>query len=145
MKQLVFCLFAVCCWWLADASSAECSERKLEEVRRELEGVNNTLQNRELLLTTPPKNIEEGCCLSALRCFRDSIQENIKSTVRLQRRLYKSLNNSHTAACLNFCHSENATCQTCNSHPQEKVGEFFSRLDSFIQKAISKLRSSAAN
>lgn len=88
MKQLVFCLFAVCSWCLADMSSVSnriWQRRKLHEVRRELKVVRDMLQvgslsrsllvlctrcsfhwlyplcahqNSTMMLTTPPENIE---------------------------------------------------------------------------------------
>lgn len=88
MKQLVFCLFAVCSWCLADMSSVSdriWQKRKLQEVRKELKVVRQMLQvgslarsllvlctrcsfhwlyplcahqNSEMMLTTPPENIE---------------------------------------------------------------------------------------
>lgn len=44
MKRLVLCLFAVCCWWLADASDRTKQRRKLEEVRKELGHVRKMLK-----------------------------------------------------------------------------------------------------
>lgn len=45
MKPLVLCLFAVCCWWVAEASAdTDKQRRKLLEVRRQLKEVKAKLQ-----------------------------------------------------------------------------------------------------
>lgn len=54
MKPLVFCLFAVCCWSLTEASADRLSQRrKLEEVHRQLRVVKNKLQVGSSTLSTP--------------------------------------------------------------------------------------------
>ncbi|XP_008289221.1 interleukin-21 isoform X2 [Stegastes partitus] len=116
--------------------------RKLQEVLLQLNDVKKSLQDSDKELNTPPKNIEDCCCLSALECFRDNLKSPFNMTAqRKQRKLFLSLMNQLTVRGLDFCNAGNATstCQTCDSHPKEKAQEFFSRLESLIQRAIIKL------
>ncbi|KAM3612922.1 uncharacterized protein V6R79_017203 [Siganus canaliculatus] len=144
MKLVAFCLFAVCCLSLANTKTNK--ERSLErnkllEVLRQLQNVKMNLQHSEQMFNTPPKNIEDCCCLSALQCFRNNLHGQFNVTERNQRQLYRSLKHSITERGLNFCRSENTqpTCQDCASHPKENAKEFFNRLESLIQRAITRL------
>lgn len=42
--------------------------------------------------------LQECCCLSALRCFRDNFKNKFNTTETTQKRFYKSLNNSLTVS-----------------------------------------------
>ncbi|XP_068448037.1 interleukin-21 [Clinocottus analis] len=130
MKLLVFCLFAVWFGSLAGVSthSNKTSQRKLQEVWRQLDIVKQSLQHGEKMMSTPPLSVEDSCCLSALRCFQKNLREHFNMAERTQRKLHKSLKSSLTA-----------TCQDCNSHPKENAKEFLNRLESLIQKGISSL------
>uniref|UniRef100_A0A674P1M8 Interleukin 21 n=1 Tax=Takifugu rubripes TaxID=31033 RepID=A0A674P1M8_TAKRU len=144
MKPLVLCLFAVCCWCVADASADVSDDkvkqqRKLEEILRELGMVKRRLQNSKKMLSTPSENIGDCCCLSALKCFRENFKEIFSLTDLPQKKLYRSLTNTLTEKGLDFCDSKNSTCQDCHSHPEEKAEKFFDRLNSLIQKAIDRL------
>uniref|UniRef100_UPI0037E81A29 interleukin-21 n=1 Tax=Semicossyphus pulcher TaxID=241346 RepID=UPI0037E81A29 len=145
MKLIVFCLFAVCCCSLASAvmKGIERSQesRKLEEVLRHLRDVKGSLQHSEKLLNTPPQNIEDCCCLSALQCFRDNLPMQTDIAEKKRVRLFKSLKHPLTVNGLNFCTSgNNETCQACASHPKQKAEIFFKRLEALIQNAITRLR-----
>ncbi|XP_041800361.1 interleukin-21 isoform X2 [Chelmon rostratus] len=115
--------------------------KKLQEVLRQLNAVKSSLQHNEQMLNTPPKNIEDCCCLSALHCFRTNLQVQFNITERNRSKLYRSLNHHFTESGLNFCNSGNVrpTCQDCDSHPKENASEFFNRLESLIQRAIARL------
>ncbi|XP_061691017.1 interleukin-21 isoform X2 [Syngnathoides biaculeatus] len=115
--------------------------RKLIEVLRQLADVKDSLQQRELLVNTPPQNIEDCCCLSALRCFRASLHVQFNVTERKQDKLYRSLKHPITERGLDSCKSLNsaAACSTCDSHPKATAREFVNRLESLIQRAISRL------
>ncbi|XP_070769880.1 interleukin-21 [Enoplosus armatus] len=145
MKLVVFCIFAVCCSSLANSSTNQSNRqvlRKLREVLNQLDDVKATLQHNEQKLNTPPQNIGDCCCLSALQCFRANLQVQFNVTERKQtNKLYRSLKSSITERGLDFCNSGNvqSTCQDCDLHPKENVEEFFNRLKSFIQKAITRL------
>ncbi|XP_071314302.1 interleukin-21 [Trachinotus anak] len=149
MKLVVLCLFAVCCYSLANTTTANgpneiILRRKLEEVLRQLNEVRENLQHEEKMLNTPPENIEDCCCVSALRCFRDNLKVHFNDTERKQRKLFKSLQSPLTERGLAFCESGNNTvsqssCQGCESHPKAKVQDFFNRLESLIQRGITKL------
>uniref|UniRef100_A0A3P8RPL9 Interleukin n=1 Tax=Amphiprion percula TaxID=161767 RepID=A0A3P8RPL9_AMPPE len=132
MKLVVFCLLAVCCCSLANTDVKDMQKRKLQEVLLQLSDVKESLQHSEQELRTPPKNIEDCCCLSALQCFRANLNVQFNITEkRKQRRLYNSLRDPFTVRGLDFC---NSTCQDCASHPKEKASEFFSRLESLIER-----------
>ncbi|XP_045885712.1 interleukin-21 [Micropterus dolomieu] len=141
MKLVVLCLFAVCCFSLANTST-NITERKLQEVLRQLKDVRLSLQQHDqnMTLNTPPRNIEDCCCLSALQCFRANLQVKFNAADRKTNKLYRSLSNPITERGLNFCNSGNvmSTCQDCDSHPKENATEFFNRLESLIQMAITR-------
>ncbi|XP_061644058.1 interleukin-21 isoform X1 [Phyllopteryx taeniolatus] len=141
MKLVLLCLLAVCCSSLASATDMTLERRKLVEVLRQLGDVKDSLQHGELLVNTPPQNIEDCCCLSALRCFRASLHVQFNLTERRQNKLYRSLKHPITERGLDLCKSGNAvaTCATCDSHPKTTAREFVNRLESLIQKAISRL------
>ncbi|XP_077388942.1 interleukin-21 [Festucalex cinctus] len=141
--KLVLCLLTVCC--AAFVSGVTLEERKLAEVLKQLGDVKDSLQRRELLVNTPPQNIEECCCLSALQCFRNNLLVQFNVTEMKEVKLYRSLKHHITERGLDFCKSGNksgndvSTCQTCDSHPKATAREFVSRLESLIQRAISRL------
>ncbi|KAM9849637.1 interleukin-21-like [Aulostomus maculatus] len=142
MKLLLLCLLAACCSPLArTATQGTLEERKLKEILMQLNDVKEILQHSEQMVNTPPQNTEDGCCLSALRCFRANLQVNFNVTERNQGKLYKSLKHPITERGLDFCRSGNgeSTCKTCESHPKATAKEFFNRLESLIQKAITRL------
>ncbi|XP_028315101.1 interleukin-21 [Gouania willdenowi] len=115
--------------------------RKLQETLRELNQVQNTMRQKEQMLNTPPENVEDCCCVSALTCFRANLQVQFNLTQGSPRKLYRSLKHSLTVKALDFCNTRSTTtsCQTCDSHPKEEAGVFFSRLKSLIQRGITKL------
>ncbi|XP_070819386.1 interleukin-21 [Chaetodon trifascialis] len=141
MKLVLTCLFAVCCCFMASTSANILQRKKLQEVLRQLSAVKANLQHNEQMLNTPPKNIEDCCCLSALHCFRTTLQVQFNITERNRSKLYRSLNHNITEKGLDFCNSGNVrpTCQDCDSHPKENASEFFNRLESLIQRAIDRL------
>ncbi|AWP11683.1 putative interleukin-21-like [Scophthalmus maximus] len=93
------------------------------------------------MLSSPPENIEDCCCLSALECFRANMQVHLNVTGRKLHKLLRSLKNPLTLSGLDSCKSGNdtLTCHDCDSHPKVNVQEFFNRLESLIQRAISRL------
>ncbi|XP_034546857.1 interleukin-21 [Notolabrus celidotus] len=145
MKLIVFCLFAFCCCSSAGSVTngigRSQESRKLQEVLRHLKDMKASLQQSEQLLNTPPQNIEDCCCLSALQCFRDNLPGQVNGAERKRVRLFKSLNKSLTMKGLKFCDSENATstCQACASHPKQNTTIFFNRLETLVQRAITRL------
>nr|UOV22688.1 interleukin 21 [Oostethus manadensis] len=72
--------------------------RKLVEVLEQLNQVQDSLQHRQLLVNTPPRNIEDCCCLSALRCFRANLQVRFNVTERKQKKFYRSLKHPITVS-----------------------------------------------
>ncbi|KAK2848808.1 hypothetical protein Q5P01_008642 [Channa striata] len=134
----------VCCWALVNAMTTNVPDksnqkRKLEEVLRQLNEV-KSLQHNEAMLSAPPENIEDCCCLSALQCFRANMQVHFNMAEKKQSKLYKSLKHRYTEKGLEFCNSgSRSTCQDCHSHPKVNVNEFFNRLESLIQRAIARL------
>uniref|UniRef100_A0A665TS72 Interleukin n=1 Tax=Echeneis naucrates TaxID=173247 RepID=A0A665TS72_ECHNA len=146
MKLIAVCLFAACCYSLASAiitngPDTTYQRKKLEEVLRQLYDVKEIMQHNEKMLSTPPENIEDCCCLSALQCFKANMEVHFNTTERNQKKLLKSLKSHLTMRGLNFCNSESqmSTCQTCDSHPQVTVQVFLNRLESLIQRGITKL------
>uniref|UniRef100_A0A8C9XTP5 Interleukin-21 n=1 Tax=Sander lucioperca TaxID=283035 RepID=A0A8C9XTP5_SANLU len=137
MKLVVFCLFAVCCGSLASTSTntpdVPLQIRKLEEVLRQMEALRGNMQNNDQMLNTPTVDIEDVCCLSALQCLSASlnVQYNVTEN-KPKTKLLKSLRSHITV-------SKWSTCQDCTSHPKENATTFFNRLESFIQKAITRL------
>ncbi|KAM9357033.1 interleukin-21 [Symphorus nematophorus] len=115
--------------------------RKLQEVLRQLDKVKDSLKHEEQMLRTPPQDIEDCCCLSALKCFQANMKVQFNMTEKNQNKLYNSLKHRLTESGLDFCNSghENSNCQACTSHPQEKASEFFNRLRSLIERAINRL------
>ncbi|KAL3044532.1 hypothetical protein OYC64_012927 [Pagothenia borchgrevinki] len=88
------------------------------------------------MLNTLPQNIEDSCC--PLKCFQDNLKSHFNS--KDIKRLSNSLNSTITAT--HLCSSGNDTmlqCTDCDSHPRENAGIFFKRLESFVEKAISRL------
>ncbi|XP_075904312.1 interleukin-21 [Nelusetta ayraudi] len=145
MKLLGFCLLVVCCccWSLAsppkNRRSFSLQRSKLEEAYRQLRSVKQALQHSEKLLYTPPKNIEDCCCLPALECFRANFNLTFQATEGHHRKFYRSLENPITVRGLCDSQSSNSTCQDCHAHPKQSAQEFFNRLESLIQKAIARL------
>ncbi|XP_075961240.1 interleukin-21 [Anarhichas minor] len=141
MKLVVFCLFAVWCSSLGGTSSPLTAQRrKLKEVLGQLSVVRRILEHNEKMLNTPPQNVEDRCCLSALRCFRTNLNVHFDVTEIKQKKLYRSLVNENTERSLcNSTTSGDATCQDCDSHPKKTTREFFNRLESLIQKGIARL------
>nr|XP_057908994.1 interleukin-21 [Doryrhamphus excisus] len=140
--KVLWCLLALCyCFSLAGGTDMTLERRKLVEVLQQLGEVQDSLQHRELLVNTPPRNIEDCCCLSALRCFRANLQVQFNVTERKQEKFYRSLKHPITERGLDFCRSGKAVpnCKTCESHPKENAQEFVNRLRSLIQRAISRL------
>uniref|UniRef100_A0A3P9B1U9 Interleukin-21 n=1 Tax=Maylandia zebra TaxID=106582 RepID=A0A3P9B1U9_9CICH len=135
MKLIVFCLFTIYCCSLVKASPME--RKKLQEVLRELKML------KQLMMNTPPKDIEDCCCLTALTCFRETLLQHFGISGKYQKKLYKSLNHTLTVSTfgLNFCNTETSTtnCSTCHSHPKEKASEFFNRLESLVQRGLSRI------
>ncbi|XP_034399994.1 interleukin-21 [Cyclopterus lumpus] len=145
MKLVVFCLFAVWCGSLVGASprpNDRTLQRKLTEVLRQLNSVRRSLQHGEKMLSTPPLSVEDCCCLSALQCFQENLHVQFNVTERTQGKLYKSLKSPITkrGLCISTKSGDvQATCQDCDSHPKENAREFFNRLESLIQKGITRL------
>uniref|UniRef100_A0A671V728 Interleukin n=1 Tax=Sparus aurata TaxID=8175 RepID=A0A671V728_SPAAU len=145
MKLVVFCLFAVYCCSLVSTATREnertLQRKKLQEVLKQLNAVKVSLQQSEKMLYTPPRNIEDCCCLSALKCYRDNLKVSFNVGEGRQKQLFKSLQHPLTERGLTFCNSPNvnSTCQDCVSHPRQSATEFYNRLESLIQMAISRL------
>ncbi|XP_022616105.1 interleukin-21 [Seriola dumerili] len=146
MKLVLLCLFAVCCYSLAQTTTTtngpntSLQKRKLEEALRQLNEVKRRQQHYEEMLNAP-ENIEDCCCLSALQCFKANMQVHFNVTEGKEKKLYNSLKNHLTVRSLDFCNSGNdtPTCQNCYLHPKVKAQEFFNRLESLIQRGITKL------
>ncbi|XP_077589539.1 interleukin-21 [Stigmatopora nigra] len=139
MKLIVLCLFALCCS-LAITNAASLERRKLVEVLKQLAVVKDSLQTRELLVNTPPQNIHECCCLSALRCFRAVLHVQFNMTEGMQDKFYRGLKHPITERSLDFCKSGNSiNCGMCDSYPKASPEEFFKRLESLLQRGISRL------
>ncbi|XP_074505176.1 interleukin-21 isoform X2 [Sebastes fasciatus] len=142
MKLVVFCLFAVCCSSLASTSANRTGKpmykKKIEEVRRHLKIWRESLQhNEQMELSTPPRNIEDCCCLSAWQCFRANLNVQFNVTEIRNKKLYRGLHSHITEKGLcNSSDSGNAqsTCQDCASQPKENAREFFDRLENLMQK-----------
>uniref|UniRef100_A0A3Q3VTI4 Interleukin n=1 Tax=Mola mola TaxID=94237 RepID=A0A3Q3VTI4_MOLML len=145
MKLVAFCLFALCCWSLdnmsANANNQYLQRRKLQEVLRRLNTVKASLQDSKQSVNTPPQDIEDCCCLSALQCFRENL--HVEFNVSTTNHFYRSLKHNLTEGGLDFCNSRNvnSTCQACQSHPKENAKEFFNRLQSLIQKGKKNISS----
>uniref|UniRef100_A0A665TJ25 Interleukin n=1 Tax=Echeneis naucrates TaxID=173247 RepID=A0A665TJ25_ECHNA len=141
MKLIAVCLFAACCYSLASAiitngPDTTYQRKKLEEVLRQLYDVKEIMQHNEKMLSTPPENIEDCCCLSALQCFKANMEVHFNTTERNQKKLLKSLKSHLTVS------KAPSTCQTCDSHPQVTVQVFLNRLESLIQRvSASKFKS----
>ncbi|XP_029967194.1 interleukin-21 isoform X2 [Salarias fasciatus] len=145
MKLLFLCLLAALCgaWGTTTTTSNDRIQdlRKLREVLKELRTVNRSLQNSEQMLSIPPQDLEDCCCVSALQCYRDSMKVHLNVTESKQKKLYNSLKHSYTIRSLNFCNSGNTatTVPACDSYPKEKARDFLKRLESLIQRAVSNL------
>ncbi|KAG8003845.1 hypothetical protein GBF38_007837, partial [Nibea albiflora] len=97
MKLLVFCLFAVCCYALANTSANDqrsLQRKKLLEIIKHMKNVQASLQLNGQMLHTP-NNITDCCCLSALRCFRANLQVQF-NIERSQGKFYKALRHNLT-------------------------------------------------
>uniref|UniRef100_A0A3Q0SNF6 Interleukin n=1 Tax=Amphilophus citrinellus TaxID=61819 RepID=A0A3Q0SNF6_AMPCI len=126
MKLIVLCLFAVWCCSLAKASTKE--REKLQEVLRELKLVRNSLQVSSST-STFKRSENDCCCLTALKCFRDTLQDHFGMNEKYPRKLYRSLSHQLTVSALFV-----TSYPTCCSHTEEEASEFFSRLESLIQR-----------
>uniref|UniRef100_A0A3B4TVY4 Interleukin 21 n=1 Tax=Seriola dumerili TaxID=41447 RepID=A0A3B4TVY4_SERDU len=151
MKLVLLCLFAVCCYSLAQTTTTtngpntSLQKRKLEEALRQLNEVKRRQQHYEEMLNAP-ENIEDCCCLSALQCFKANMQVHFNVTEGKEKKLYNSLKNHLTVRSLDFCNSGNDTlheeliCCTHSTWPLVNFSfEFFNRLESLIQRGITKL------
>ncbi|XP_037636824.1 interleukin-21 isoform X4 [Sebastes umbrosus] len=118
-------------------------KKKIEEVRRHLNIWRGRLQhNEQMELSTPPRNIEDCCCLSAWQCFRANLNVQFNVTEIRNKQLYRGLHSHITEKGLcNSSDSGNAqsTCQDCASQPKENAREFFDRLENLMLKAITRL------
>ncbi|XP_057706948.1 interleukin-21 [Corythoichthys intestinalis] len=136
---LIFLCLAVCCS-LASTNVVTLERRKLVDVLNQLGDVKDSLQTKELLVNTPPQNIEDCCCLSALRCFQESLQGKFNMTERMQNKFYRGLKHPITERGLDLCKSGySASCGTCDSHPKASAKEFVNRLELLLQRAIARL------
>ncbi|XP_037636821.1 interleukin-21 isoform X1 [Sebastes umbrosus] len=98
--------------------------------------------NEQMELSTPPRNIEDCCCLSAWQCFRANLNVQFNVTEIRNKQLYRGLHSHITEKGLcNSSDSGNAqsTCQDCASQPKENAREFFDRLENLMLKAITRL------
>ncbi|XP_049897803.1 interleukin-21 [Epinephelus moara] len=140
MKLVVFCLFAVCCTSLASTTANRKFERKLQEILRLVDTVKKQ-QHTKLDLHTPPQNIEDCCCLSALKCFQANMGVHFNISEKYQGKLYSSLNHTLTVNGLTLNNSRNTecTCGDCDLHPKTNATVFFSRLRTFIEKGLTRL------
>uniref|UniRef100_A0A8C6NJC6 Interleukin n=1 Tax=Nothobranchius furzeri TaxID=105023 RepID=A0A8C6NJC6_NOTFU len=137
MQSLTFCILTVCCFAWVSTTSKDTQRRKLQQLRAELITFQKTLKDKEKNVITPPKNIEGCCCLSAFKCFRD----NLKAEFNITNKLSRGLTSNITMKALDLCETgNNATmCEVCVSHSKERAEEFFSRLDTLIQRGIARL------
>ncbi|CAG5988792.1 unnamed protein product [Menidia menidia] len=143
MKLFLLSLTAACFCFVAQTQAGPdaLETRKLREVLSQLEKVkDNSLKLDEPMMRTPPKDIQDGCRLSALECFRTSLTETFKTPEATK--LYKNLGQRTTRVGLNVSSTENAiqsTCPDCALHPMEKATVFFDRLKSLIQNGLKEL------
>ncbi|XP_034037328.1 interleukin-21 isoform X2 [Thalassophryne amazonica] len=103
--------------------------------------MNQSLQHNEVLLNTPPQNIQDCCCVSALRCFHKNLKYLNVAERQVHVKLQKSLKHSLTERGLDFCNqgkAESTTCQNCTTYPKANSKEFVIRLESLIQRALTK-------
>uniref|UniRef100_A0A8C8DFJ9 Interleukin-21 n=1 Tax=Oryzias sinensis TaxID=183150 RepID=A0A8C8DFJ9_9TELE len=135
MKLLVVCLFAVCCCSLANREPKII--RKLKEVLNELKTLNKTMKDNRQMVHSP-KNIENCCSLKALDCFQNSLKEDLNAS---DSKLYYSLGKSLTRQGIKFCDGKKTpeSCRNCTSYSKENLSQFFSSLESLIQKSITRL------
>uniref|UniRef100_A0A3B4TWV1 Interleukin 21 n=1 Tax=Seriola dumerili TaxID=41447 RepID=A0A3B4TWV1_SERDU len=144
MKLVLLCLFAVCCYSLAQTTTTtngpntSLQKRKLEEALRQLNEVKRRQQVGSYTFTFSQLcPFTDCCCLSALQCFKANMQVHFNVTEGKEKKLYNSLKNHLTVSkLLDFCNSGNdtPTCQNCYLHPKVKAQEFFNRLESLIQR-----------
>ncbi|XP_069388203.1 interleukin-21-like isoform X2 [Paralichthys olivaceus] len=139
MKLVVLFLVAVCCCALGIGANIE--QNQLDEVLKILDAVKREQLNNTKKLSSPPNDIEEHCCPSALKCFQVNLKGHFNATNKNIFRLEKSLRKIDTIFSRNFSNSGNntTTCHACNSHPEVSVQEFLNRLRSLIERARSKL------
>ncbi|XP_034453447.1 interleukin-21 [Hippoglossus hippoglossus] len=92
------------------------------------------------MLNSPPHDVENCCCLPALECFHANLIVHFNGTNKIHKKLNRSLNSSITKSGVEYCPSGNntTTCHDCDSHPKVNVQEFFDRLESLIQRALSR-------
>ncbi|KAM7417180.1 hypothetical protein PAMA_017021 [Pampus argenteus] len=113
-------------------------KRKLSEVMWHLGDVKRNIQGHVGTYYTPPQNIEDCCCLSALQCFRTSLPNITSNSVS---KLSRSLKSNLVLKGLErkeLC-KPSTNCTECTSHQKENASEFFNRLESLIQRAINRL------
>ncbi|XP_053285536.1 interleukin-21 isoform X2 [Pleuronectes platessa] len=144
MKLAVLFLVAVCCCCsLGFAGSKE--RNKLEEVREHLKNLRTTLlQNKGTMLHSPPHDVEDCCYRSALQCFHSNLVVHFKATSKTQTKFNRSLRHPLTISGVKHCPPPNNTatiCPSCDLQPKVSVEVFIDRLNSLIQKAISRLGS----
>ncbi|XP_024136463.1 uncharacterized protein LOC112151674 [Oryzias melastigma] len=135
IKILVFCLFAVCYCSLAKAEPH--TIRKLKEVLIQLNSLRKTMKDNRQMVHSP-KNFESCCSLKALDCFQNALKEDLNAS---ESKLYKSLTKSITRQGIKFCDEKKTpeSCLNCTSYSKENLPEFFIRLESLIQKSITRL------
>ncbi|KAK5864421.1 hypothetical protein PBY51_015665 [Eleginops maclovinus] len=132
MKFVILCLFAVFCSSLARTVP---TEHVLKEVLRNLKLLKQRVKSNEHMMNTPPRNIEDSCC--PLQCFQDNLSS--LSNVITARKLSMSLNS--TIIENGICSSGNnkmLQCTDCDTHPKKSAREFFDRLETLVQKAITR-------
>ncbi|XP_061747693.1 interleukin-21 [Nerophis ophidion] len=122
---------------LTNGADGDVMWRKLKEVLQQLNKVKDSLQRRHLLVSTPPQDIEDCCCPSALQCFKYNLQQ-FNLTEREQRKFHRGLKHSLTEKAMDFCASGQPVnkCKTCDSYPKKNAMEFLQRLESLIIRAI---------
>nr|AVV62031.1 interleukin 21 isoform X2 [Paralichthys olivaceus] len=96
MKLVVLFLVAVCCCALGIGANIE--QNQLDEVLKILDAVKREQLNNTKKLSSPPNDIEEHCCPSALKCFQVNLKGHFNATNKNIFRLEKSLRKIDTVS-----------------------------------------------
>ncbi|KAJ0049735.1 hypothetical protein NL108_000591 [Boleophthalmus pectinirostris] len=144
MKLLLLSLFTVvCCVWVNATVEDQIGRHRLDELLVYLRAVKKNMQNGDNLVSTPPQDVQDHCCLTALECFGTTLHLQFNAAhVKHVRKLIRGLRSRTTEKTMSFCHSNTTlpNCQdSCNMHPKKSANEFLQKLESLIQRANTNL------
>ncbi|XP_061103136.1 interleukin-21 [Conger conger] len=141
MQLLNFCLLVIL-GHMAMGVPLKQIQLKLEEMQKDLENLNKSVQHHGLMLNTPQtEDIKECCTGHAMLCFGEKLDalDSQKSTKKL---LGRSLQKRIIRESVNDCSEDDtksANCPACDSYPLRDSRTFVQALKTLLQQCTAKV------